>query len=68
MIPRGMIDGAGMQQPFLMGEEAVVAMDAHLKGLPVSPTMRLPVLAVSAENIRELMPVIRRNVLGRQYP
>lgn len=64
MIPDGILAGAGMQQPFLMGEEAVVAMDAHLNRLPVAQKKLLPVLAVSADNIKALMPVIRRNVLG----
>jgi ABC-type sugar transport system substrate-binding protein len=64
MIPDGILTGAGMQQPFLMGEEAVAAMDAHLKGQPVSPKQLLQVLPVSADNIKELLPVIQRNVLG----
>lgn len=64
MIPKGILAGAGMQQPFLMGEEAVLSMDAHLKGLTVTQNKRLPVLPVSSENIQDLMPVIRRNVLG----
>ncbi|GAB1393020.1 hypothetical protein MASR1M60_11830 [Rhodocyclaceae bacterium] len=64
MIPKGILAGAGMQQPYLMGEEAAAAMDAHLKGQPVVQKKLLPVLPVSTENIKELMPVIRRNVLG----
>lgn len=64
MIPKGLLVGSGMQQPFLMGEEAVNSMDAHLKGQPVVQKKLLPVLAVSADNIKDLMPVIRRNVLG----
>lgn len=65
MIPQGILVGAGMQQPFLMGEEAVNAMDAHLQGIKVSQTLLLPVLPVSSENIGRLLPVIHRNVLGR---
>lgn len=64
MIPKGALAGAGMQQPFLIGEEAVGAMDDHLKGKAVAREKRLPVLPVSTENVKELMPVIRRNVLG----
>ncbi len=64
MIPAGTIIGAGMQQPYLMGEEAVNAMDAHLQGQAVERSKRLPVLAVSRENIEQLMPIIERNVLG----
>lgn len=64
LIPKGILVAAGMQQPFLMGEEAVAAMDAHLKGARVPRQTRLPVLPVSAGNIDEMLPVIRRNVLG----
>jgi len=64
MIPRGTLVGAAMQQPFLMGEEAVNAMHAHLGGKPVKKEQLLPILPVSAENIDKLLPTIRRNVLG----
>lgn len=64
LIPRGVLVGAGMQQPFLMGEKAVIAMDRHLRGETVDRVRKLPVLAVSQDNIRDLAPVIRRNVLG----
>jgi len=64
MIPKGVLIGAGMQQPFLMGEEAVLAMDVHLKGKKVPQQQLLPVLPVSTDNIKDLLPVIRRNVLG----
>lgn len=64
LIPKGVLVGAAMQQPFLMGEKAVDAMDAHLKGKPVAKEQLLPILAVSTDNIAEMLPVIRRNVLG----
>ncbi|MEW6446362.1 MAG: substrate-binding domain-containing protein [Pseudomonadota bacterium] len=68
LIPRGILVGAAMQQPFLMGEEAVKAMDLHLHGQPVSKKILLPVLAVSRLNIQASLPVIRRNVLGQPEP
>jgi len=64
MIQKGILAGAGMQQPFLMGEEAVNAMDAHFHQQQVVQKKMLPVLPVSTENIKALLPVIRRNVLG----
>ena len=64
MIPKGVLVGAGMQQPFLMGEEAVNALHAHLGGRSVVRDRLLPVLPVSAHNIELLLPVIKRNVLG----
>lgn len=66
LIPEGVLVGAGMQQPFLMGERAVEAMDAHLKGEAVAKEQKLAVLPVSAGNIKEMMPLIRRNVLGME--
>ena len=68
LIPQGVLVAAGMQQPFRMGEDAVAALDAHLQGQSVPDTVLTPVLAVSAGNIDELQPLIRRNVLGLTAP
>lgn len=67
MIPKGILVGAAMQQPFLMGEEAVNAMHKHLKGEKVEHTVRLPILPVSSESIEKQLPMIKRNVLGVLY-
>lgn len=64
LIPKGTVVGAAMQQPFLMGEKAVDAMDSHLKGKNVSKEELVPILPISSENISDMLPVIRRNVLG----
>lgn len=64
LIPRGIIAAAGMQQPFLMGEKAVEALDRHLKGDAVEREQKLPVLAVSSDNIQAARATVRRNVLG----
>lgn len=53
-----------MQQPYLMGQEAVYAIDSHLNGKPVEKNKKLPILAISADNIAENMATIKRNVLG----
>lgn len=65
MIETGALVGAGMQQPFLMGEKAVETMHRHLTGQSVEKVQRLPVLPVSGENLQQLLPVIHRNVLGK---
>jgi ribose transport system substrate-binding protein len=66
MIQAGTLVGAGMQQPFLMGEKAVDAMHAYLKGnQQTQQNELLPVLAISQENIEDKLPVIYRNVLGQ---
>lgn len=64
LIPDGVLVGAGMQQPFLMGEKSVDTLHMHLKGEQIEKEQQLPVLAVSTENIKEKLPLIRRNVLG----
>lgn len=64
MIPEGVLVGAAMQQPYLMGEMAVSAMDSHLNGKDVKQQHQLPILAISNKNIKEKLPLIRRNVLG----
>ncbi len=66
LIPQGVLVGAAMQQPFLMGEQAVNTLHAHLRGEPVEKTQMLPILAISADNIEQKLPLIRRNVLGRE--
>ena len=64
LIPKGILVGAAMQQPYLMGEEAVRTLDRHFKGEPTRKELQLPILAISTENIAEKLPVIKRNVLG----
>lgn len=64
LIPQGVLLGAAMQQPYLMGEQALRVLDQHLKGEPVEKKIELPVLAISTDNIKEMIPTIRRNVLG----
>lgn len=64
MIPSGVLVGAAMQQPFLMGEQAVISMHRHLQGESVEPQQKLPVLVISADNLDENRAIIRRNVLG----
>ncbi len=66
LIPKGVLVGSAMQQPYLMGQEAVHAMDSHLQGQPVQKNIQLPILAISPENIAEKLPLIRRNVLGME--
>lgn len=64
LIQNGVLVGSGMQQPFLMGETAVDLMHKHLNGQSVESDVQLEVLAVSNHNIKKLMPVIDRSVLG----
>jgi len=53
MIQNGVILGAAMQQPYLMGQEAVRVLDEHLRGKEVSKNIMIPIMAISKENISE---------------
>lgn len=64
LIPKGVLLGSAMQQPYLMGEEAVNAMHQYLNGKPVNKNLSLPILAISRKNITKKLTVIKRNVLG----
>ena len=64
LIPKGVIIGSAMQQPYLMGEEAVIAMDRYLNGKHVDKNIELPILAISAKNIEQKLPIIKKTVLG----
>jgi len=63
-IRSDMIIGSGMQQPYLMGQEAVNSMVKHLQGKSVSKIIQLPILAISSENIDENIDLIKKTVLG----
>jgi len=64
LIPQGVLVGAAMQQPYLMGKEAVLAMDRHLRNQKVKKEIKLQVLVVSSGNITEQLETIKINVLG----
>ena len=64
LIQKGVLAGAAMQQPFLMGARSVSSLDLYLAGGAVPRVQQLDVLAVSKANIDSLLPAIRRNVLG----
>jgi ribose transport system substrate-binding protein len=64
LIPQGILVGAGMQQPYLMGAESINALNQHFNGKKVIKDIQLPVLAVSQKNIHTLLPLIKKNVLG----
>jgi len=64
MIPDGELVGAAMQQPYLMGYEAMVQLDNYLQGKPVVKNKQLDILAISNDNIQQKLPIIKRNVLG----
>ena len=64
LIPKGVLVGAAMQQPYLMGKKAVIAMDKHLNNKDVEKNLQLPILAISKDNINSKLAIIKKNVLG----
>jgi ribose transport system substrate-binding protein len=64
LIPKGVLVGSAMQQPYLMGQKSVVIMDKYLNNKKVEKIINLPVLAISDENIDQKLPIIKKNVLG----
>jgi ribose transport system substrate-binding protein len=64
MIPKGELVGAAMQQPYLMGYEAMTQLDNHLDGKDVKKDIQLEILPISEKNIEQKLPIIKRNVLG----
>lgn len=64
LIPKDILIGAAMQQPYLMGQKAVESLDAYINGKPVKKTQELEILAISKDNIKEKLQTIKKNVLG----
>jgi len=64
LITKGVIIGSAMQQPYLMGQEALRAIDMYLNGKHVDKNIELPILAISSKNINQKLKIIRKTVLG----
>ena len=64
LIPKGILVGSAMQQPYLMGQKSVEVMEKYLNGEKVKKNIQLPILAISTDNIEAKLPIIERNVLG----
>ena len=64
LIPKGIILSAAMQQPFYMGERAVQTLDDFFNGKKIIQKQELQILAISTNNIKEKLSLIKRNVLG----
>ncbi|MCK9473912.1 substrate-binding domain-containing protein [Sulfurimonas sp.] len=64
LIPKGVIIGAAMQQPYVFGEEAVLILDDFFNKKDVKKHIQLSILSISTDNIEKNIPIIKRNVLG----
>lgn len=64
LIPKGVLVGAAMQQPYLFGEKAVSLLDEYLHKRDVKKQIQLSILPISVKNIDKNRSLIKRNVLG----
>lgn len=64
MIEEGKLVGSAMQQPYLMGKKAVEILDMHLNNKDVKKEIQLDILAISKNNIKENLSLIKLNVFG----
>jgi len=64
LIPKGVLVGAAMQQPYLMGDKALETIKRHFDHQPIEKNIKMKILPVSKENITKLLPTIKKNVLG----
>jgi ribose transport system substrate-binding protein len=64
LIPKGVLVGAAMQQPYIFGEKAIQLLNDLFNNKTVQKHIQLSILAISKENIEENRTIIKRNVLG----
>lgn len=64
LITNNTLVASAMQQPFLMGEKAVIFLDKYFNNKEIQKDYKLPVLAISKENIKDNLTLIKRNVFG----
>ena len=57
-IPKDILVGAAMQQPYLMGQNAVYSLDDHINGKNVEKNIQLPILAISKDNIEKMIETL----------
>lgn len=64
LIPKGIIIGAAMQQPYVFGKNAILVLDDFFNNKEVKKHIKLSILPISTQNIEKNIPLIKRNVLG----
>ena len=64
MIQNGNLVGSAMQQPYMMGQEAVISLNNFFNNKYVEKEQKMGILAISKENIDDKLKIIKLNVLG----
>jgi ABC-type sugar transport system substrate-binding protein len=65
LIKNGDLVAAAMQQPYLMGHEAAESVIDSIEGKETKKTIALPVLAVTKDNMDEMLPVLEKTVFPK---
>ena len=64
MIQNGNLVGSAMQQPYIIGQEAVVTLNNYFNNKEVKKEQKMEILSISKENIDDKLKIIKLNVLG----
>ena len=64
MIQNGNLVGSAMQQPYIIGQEAVVTLNNYFNNKYVEKEQKMGILAISKDNIDDKLKIIKLNVLG----
>ena len=64
MIQNGDLVASAMQQPYIIGQEAVVTLNNFFNNKYVEKEQKMGILAISKENIDDKLKIIKLNVLG----
>ncbi|MGJ0311607.1 substrate-binding domain-containing protein [Aliarcobacter cryaerophilus] len=64
MIQNGDLVASAMQQPYIIGQEAVVTFNNYFNNKEVKKEQKMEILSISKENIDDKLKIIKLNVLG----
>ncbi|MCT7432618.1 substrate-binding domain-containing protein [Aliarcobacter cryaerophilus] len=64
MIQNGDLVASAMQQPYIIGQEAVVTLNNYFSNKEVKKEQKMEILSISKENIDDKIKIIKLNVLG----
>ncbi|MCT7487527.1 substrate-binding domain-containing protein [Aliarcobacter cryaerophilus] len=64
MIQNGDLIASAMQQPYIIGQEAVVTLNNYFNNKEVKKEQKMEILSISKENIDDKLKIIKLNVLG----
>lgn len=66
LLKSGQIVATGMQQPYLMGEKSAEALLSFIDGGKPEKEIVVPILAVTSENIDQVLPTVKETVFANE--